>query len=136
MKPFRVGAWPLGEAIVRTVLYADIFDFPLTAPEIHRFLIGYACPLAEVQAALESSRLADVLGAAPPYYFLAGKSYTAQVRRHYLPELRRQWQRAATYARLLQSVPFVRAALITGSLAAGNVDGHSDADFLLITRSD
>jgi hypothetical protein len=38
------------------------------------------------------------------------------------------------YARLLQSVPFLRGAFVTGSLAAGNVDGHSDVDFLLIAR--
>lgn len=126
---------PLEDAILRTLLYADVFDFPLSASEIHRFLVGEAASVDQVRSALEDGGLTSVIEAEPPYYFVAGKAYCAHVRRHYLSELQRKWARAASYARLLQCVPFVRGAFVTGSLAAGNVDGHSDVDFLLIVQS-
>ena len=39
---------PLDEAILRTLLYADIFDYPLTPDEIHHFLIEASAGRAAV----------------------------------------------------------------------------------------
>src|SRR5262245_25703797 len=93
-------SWSLSEAVLRTVLYADVFDFPLTAAEIHRFLVGHACEVAAVERVLQAGALPPGIEADPPYYFLEGKGYSARVRRHYLPELERKWARARRYTRL------------------------------------
>jgi hypothetical protein len=53
----------LDHAIVRTVSYGDVFQFPLTAREIHHFLIdSTSSTLADVEARLrDSAYLAGVL---------------------------------------------------------------------------
>lgn len=40
---------PVEEAIIHTVSYVDIFDYPLTLPEVHRYLIGVPHLLAQFQ---------------------------------------------------------------------------------------
>src|SRR5258708_20385513 len=45
----------LVEAIFRTLLYADVFSFPLTEAEIHHFLIGLRATADEIRMALDSS---------------------------------------------------------------------------------
>ena len=37
-----------------TIAYADMFDYPLTLPELHRYLVGTAAELADVTTAVES----------------------------------------------------------------------------------
>ena len=61
--------------ILRTLVYGDIFRFPMTAREIHHFLITASpCSLNDVEAALQRS---DVLAARierhGEWYLLAGR---------------------------------------------------------------
>ena len=44
----------LDTAIVRTLIYGDVFRFPMTAAEIHRYLIDYEATLETVQEALHN----------------------------------------------------------------------------------
>src|SRR5690242_18810541 len=43
------------EAILRTVLYADIFDYPLTPAEIHYYLISTSASAQQVLTHIENS---------------------------------------------------------------------------------
>ena len=47
----------LERAIVEAVAYADVFDYPLTADEVHRYLDGVSATRAGVSTALSSGRL-------------------------------------------------------------------------------
>ena len=62
----------LERAIVLTVAYADVFDYPLTSGEIHRYLAGVAAAPAAVAAAL-GQLSGRALAQSGPYVMLPGR---------------------------------------------------------------
>ncbi len=125
----------LDNAILATVAYGDVFDFPLTAEEIHRFLIGRRASLARVVQSLnESPTLAAALSCTGPYICLAGREGTGAVRARRRAVAARAWPRALRYGRAIARLPYVRMVAVTGSLAMDNTDEAADLDFLIVTR--
>ena len=69
------------EAILQTVLYADIFDYPLTPAEIRYFLISTEASTEAVWVALENSAwLRSRLCVTRGYVTLRGRQPIAAVR--------------------------------------------------------
>jgi hypothetical protein len=122
-------------AILRTLIYADIFDFPMTAAEIHQFLIACAAPYDAVCTALETSTwLAGHVERAGEYFHLRGRSALVALRQERDAAAGRLWPIARRYGRWLAHLPFVRMVALTGSLAMRNPrHAQDDIDFLLVT---
>jgi len=126
---------PLEQAIIKTLMYADVFAFPLTIAELHRYLIGYSANLNQIQSCLEQSEyLAKYLLKQSGYISLQGRQAFGEARQHKLLATRQQWEKALFWGKMLQSVPFLRAGLVTGGLAANNAGPGDDIDLLLITQ--
>lgn len=128
----------LADAILHTVVYADLFDYPLTSQQIHRFLTGYSAPLASVEEALaHDDRLRQRLGSIQPYWFLVGRESLVELRRQRDAFSQALWRKARRYGALVASVPFVRMVAITGSLSMNNaIDPGDDIDLLIVTAQD
>jgi hypothetical protein len=132
--------WPMGaihdvaDAILHTLIYADLFDYPLRSEEIHRYLTGYPAPLAVVKEHLhQDGRLGEHLGSAVPFWFLTGREDLVGLRREREAFSLVLWEKAERYGRLLAAIPFVRMVSITGSLAMNNVSSpHDDIDLLIV----
>jgi hypothetical protein len=123
-------------ALVRTVTYANLFDYPLTVAEAHRYLEVPATP-AQIAALIgNGSWPRDRLSYREGFFTLAGREHIIAVRRQREAHARLLWPRALTYARLLASVPFVRMVALTGSLAVNNPDERSDFDYFIVTAAD
>lgn len=121
-------------AILRTVLYADLFNYPLTASEIHRYLIGEALSLDAVQATLPSSSwLADRVAQESGFYMAADRENLAALRQARAAPAARLWHDARRYGRLIARLPFVRMVAVTGALAMDNVEAGDDIDYLIVT---
>jgi hypothetical protein len=130
----------LEAAILRTVLYADVFNFPLTPAEAHHYLIGQRATLIEVQTVLDCSEwLKERLQPPHPstgYIALRGREsiLTERERRHCASQT--LFPRAERYGRWLARLPFVRMVALTGALAVGNAhDEDDDLDYLIVTRA-
>ncbi len=124
----------LERAIYSTVAYRDIFDFPVNASEIHRYLHGQRCAPSDVDEALSAGLLADRhLDTDGEYFALKGRSNLFEIRRTRSEISRRQLPTARRFARFIASLPNVQMVAITGSLAAGNFREGGDIDFLLLT---
>ncbi|MBC8170877.1 MAG: hypothetical protein H7X77_04375 [Anaerolineae bacterium] len=125
----------LEAAIMRTILYGDVFNFAMTLPEIHHYLIADApVTLAEVEQVLASSPyLQTSLCYADGYYACRGELIAQRVQRQVLME--QVWSTALIWGRWLARLPFVRMVALTGALAAQN-PAHADDDFdyLLVTQ--
>jgi hypothetical protein len=121
-------------AILRAVLYADVFDYPLTVEEIHRYCVGGGTSLDQVRAALQSSAwLTECLASAGPFYTLAGRQSLEALRAVRTQHAARLWKVARGWGRLMARLPFVRMVAVTGALAMNNVVVDDDVDFLILT---
>lgn len=119
----------LAQAILQTVAYSDIFDYPLTAREIHRYLTGVHASLEEVVQAVEKegivTRICD-------YFTLPGREEIVRIRMQREAHSRELMPRAIGYGRVLGTLPYIRMVALTGSLAVMNVSKAQDFDYMLV----
>lgn len=126
----------LGTAILCTVAYADVFDYPLTAAQIHRYLVGTATSPDPVNRALQADGWAGKrLENRASYYTLPGRGGLVDLRQRRATIATRMWPRAVRYARAMAGLPFVRLVALTGALTMDNVDPGDDLDFLIVTET-
>lgn len=123
----------LRTAIVRTVLYADVFDHPLEAHEIHRYLIAERATLADVEHVLRAD-LPAPLERSGPYVHLRGRAETIGIRERRRAASARLWKDARRYARVVLYMPLVRGVAISGALAMDNADADGDIDLFVLAE--
>lgn len=125
---------PLENAILATVAYSDIFDYPLHAAEVHRYLIAVAADCDTVDRALANRyHLVDQLTESNGYVMLAGRDEIATIRNTRQADAERLWREALRYGQIIASLPYVRMVAITGELAMDNVQPASDIDYFIVT---
>ena len=123
-------------AVWRTLAYVDLFDYPLTAVEIHRYLEGVPTSLEDVQAALNSSPvLAEQLICQNGFYCLPGREAVFAIRQQRQQQAQTLWAAARRYGALIAQLPFVRLVAVTGSLAMSNVADKADIDYFIVTEN-
>lgn len=123
-------------AILRTVLYADVFNFPLTAEEIHHFLIhDEPTSLDEITDRLANSPwLGHKLESNGTYFAHRGRRQLFATRQAHELAAQRLWPLAVDYGVWLARLPFVRMVALTGALTMRNAsDEDDDLDYLLVT---
>lgn len=126
------GPRDLVRAVLRTAAYADVFDYPLTAGEIHSFLIERRAGLAEVEVNLDGLASRQLVRSGE-YYTLPGREQLAPLRRERERVAARLWPKALRYGRAIAGIPYVRMVALTGALAVDNVASGADLDYLVIT---
>jgi hypothetical protein len=127
------GRAALERAIVQAVAYADVFDYPLTADEIHRYLVGFPANRGAVRALLSSPERPAHLSRAGRYFTLSGREAVVETRRNRAAAANEYWQRALRYGRMIANLPFVRMVAVTGALAMDNM-ADADIDYLVVTE--
>lgn len=123
------------EAIFHTVAYVDVFDYPLTANEVHQFLVGVAAPAGTIHTLLENGRLVPQhLSRHEGYFTLPGREKIIETRRQRQQFAARLWPQAIHYGQQIAVLPFVRMVAVTGSLAVDNAVADADIDYLIVTE--
>lgn len=120
-------------SMIRTLLYYDIFHYPLTADEVYRFLdTHHHPPTAVVQALQELVAQGYVhhhhgfFGLHPHDRFVKRRIAGNALAKQHMPLARKR-------ANLIFRFPFVRGVMASGSFSKGYMDAHSDLDFFIIT---
>ena len=123
----------LSESIIRTFVFFDIFDRPLTAFEAHKGLWSEVAKLEDVRATLNTSN--SKIEAKNGFFFLSGKKKIVE------DGSRRQiWNdkkiaRARWAAKTLSAVPFIRLIAVCNTLSFGVASQESDVDFFIVARA-
>jgi len=117
-------------SVFDTLAYADVFDYPLTAHEVYRYL-----PLANASFEDVYHALADapLFSNVEDYYTLRSREKIVETRQRRAKVASRLWPKAARYGQIIASFPFVRMVAVTGSLAMNNVDEGKDIDYMIVT---
>ncbi len=129
---------PIETAVLRTILYADVFNFPLTPAEIHHFLMhNERVSLAQVEHALATSATLQT-------HVCQDRGYVTRADRPQLVEQRLEreqasahlWPLATRYGVWLARLPYVRMVAVTGALAMRNAaHADDDLDYLVVTAA-
>jgi hypothetical protein len=124
----------LEPAVLRSLAYADVFDFALSVPELHRYLVGARATPVEVAASVAG--LGDRVVQRDGLVALAGREALIAERHRRRRAAARAWPAALRYAQAVAGLPFVRMVAITGGLAVGNAVEGGDIDLLVVTERD
>jgi hypothetical protein len=120
----------LKQAILYAVAYADVFDYPLTATQTHRYLVGMPATLEAVETILKNGRL----GHSRDYFTLPGREEIVEIRLQRAEISAEFWPWATRCGRIIAKLPFVRMVAITGALAMDNIEPETDIDYLIVTE--
>ena len=122
----------LERATLLTVLYADLFDYPLTRAELVQSLIRERASLESLEPVIEA--LSDTyLERSDNFVIWRGRSEIVETRLRRRRLSAARWRQARRFARRLSRVPFVRCVAVCGSLAVENGDVEGDIDIFCIT---
>lgn len=120
------------KAIIRTLLYFDIFDHPLNKTELFE-LNGTSPPQEEFNHDLEELVTAQLIGHDSGYFFL-GDGFLKIKERIDKHERSVKHNRIAHFVSgMIFRYPFVRAVMVTGSLSKKSQSPKADIDFFVIT---
>src|SRR5215213_2413089 len=122
-------------AIARTVVYAALFDYPLTLEQLHLSLIESDQTAAEILAVYDGSdRLQAVIDYRDGFFFPIGRGDLVAERRRREARGRRFLHQHDRLLRLLCAVPFTRLVALSGSVAHLNLAAGGDLDLFVVTR--
>jgi len=129
-----VGSREVEAAILETVLYSDLFDYPLTDTEIAHYLIRVKAEGEVVRACLQAPRyLNGYLRRMDDYVIAREREALIERRGVRRSASARLWIRARRLVRVLAVLPFVRMVAVTGALAMDNSAPGDDIDVMIVT---
>ena len=131
------------KAILKTLIYADVFDYPLRAWEVHKWLIsppvgwaGKQTILRQVEKVLNKLVQSEKCKVKSGYYFLHGRGGIVKRRQLREKQSGKFLRKARICAWFLKIIPWIRLVGISGGLAMGNSSKADDIDLYIITARD
>ena len=125
----------LDEQILRTLLYFDIFNYPLKSDEVFNFLGIRALDKSIVTSRLSSLTDQKIIFQFGELFCLKNDKSLIDRRLKGNKEADKYLILAKKKANFISKFPFVRAVLASGSLSKGYMDERSDLDFFIITAT-
>ncbi len=136
----------LQKAILSTIAYYDTLDYPLTSFEVFKYLVNplhiagevdkfSKISLINIRKALESRELKKIVEEKNGFFFLKGRKKIIRTRINRQKIADQKWKKAKKIIHLLQIIPYLRMAGVSGSLALNNTRENSDFDLLIATKS-
>lgn len=135
MKPSRFPPPSLERAFLQSVVYASLFDYPVTLAQLQEGLITQTADehtLARCYAA--SDLLRSNIECLDGYYFPRGRRDLLDTRQRREDVSRNLLRQLSKPLALIASMPFVRMVALSGSLAHLNAEGEADLDLFVITK--
>lgn len=108
-------------AILKTLIYADIFDYPLTLREIHKWLIGKKAEARKIKVDQRQ------------YYSLPGREKIIKIRKQRKKQSKIYLRKAKIISQFLKIIPWIKLVGVSGGLAMENAGRKDDIDLFVVT---
>lgn len=109
----------LEQSIIKTLVYYEIFHYPLKSTEVFKFLRSNSVSETDVVECLDHLAERNHLSRFGEFYTLQKNESDIKRRVKGNVEAERWWPVAQRQAKLISKFPFVRAVLVSGSLSKG-----------------
>jgi hypothetical protein len=134
----KMNGFSLEHSILAALIYADIFDVPLTAEETWRNLFSPQkkdFSFFDIFDALEhASVLSRRVESRGGFYFLKGREEIVRVRLDRYGIAKQKYDRAQKIISLLAGLPYVRLICVCNTLGWSNARDESDIDIFIVAR--
>lgn len=121
-------------AILRTVTYAGLFQFPLTLRQLHRALMDVPLDMATLTRRLDGPFLRERVRVTHGFAHPRGREKWLPLRRERERRARGLLERHGPFLRRLVRFPFVRLVALSGGCAHGNARDADVDVFLVVER--
>jgi len=119
------------EAIYKTIVFFDIFDYPLTAFEIWQYL-DVKCEINDLEESL-SSIDTDKIERQNALYFLKNRSNIIETRTRRYNYSDRKIKRALRISKMFRFIPWIKMIAIGNIIGNNNLKDGSDIDFFIVS---
>lgn len=123
----------IDKAILRTLIYHDIFDYPLKGWEIQKWLIKQKALLNEVEKSLNRLLGKSLISQKKEYFVLSGRDKIVKLRLEKEKVAKSFLRKAYWVSQILKIIPWIKLVGISGGLSRDNVKESDDIDLFLIT---
>lgn len=119
--------------IIKTLLYSDIFDYPLSINEVVKFFISSKkSSINDIEKTLNNSSLIEKKNG---FYFLKGRKKIVSLRLKRESVSREKLKKSLGIIKKIGLLPSVKLIGISGGLAMKNSDREDDVDLFVITKN-
>lgn len=119
----NIRMWIVNKGILKTIVYYDCLDYPLTKEELEVFSFGS-----------EGNQIGAEIEKFDGFYFLKGRKELIEKRKKRNQIAEKKWEKTRKSVRWLQIVPYLRMVFASGSLALKNTAKESDLDVLIVVK--
>ena len=127
------GQFTLGPGEVASLVYHDIFDYPLRLGELVKWRAGKKLTTnnEELSTPIESGSIKSRNG----FYFFKGRDGIILKRLLRERISAKKFEIARKAGQILRLIPTIKMVAVTGALAMGNAEGESDIDLMVVSKS-
>lgn len=120
-------------AVLKTLAYHDIFNYPLKVEEIKSLLIENTQGSHQLEKTLDHLILERKIGEHKGYFFLKDRKSIVALRLKRTKYSKAKLKKAKFFASTLSFIPTVCIVGISGALSMENADKNDDIDLVIIT---
>lgn len=119
------------EAVLATLAYFDLFEYPLTLNELTRYLFKLEPDQHHISVMVKESQKIRQRGS---YYQLADSKDRITTRHERELIAKHLWKRVEKYRWVFKIIPYVRLVAVCNTLALNNTKEKSDIDLFIVTE--
>ena len=123
---------PLEHSILETIAYFDLFDYPLTYPELYRYL--WRSPQTTLAEVIQTTKQLEQVIEQDGFVMFKNRPTLATIRKQRYIESELKFNKRRWYIWLLTLLPGVEAIFLVNTFSYHNVRAESDIDLLIISQ--